>query len=288
MDARNLDHPTPSFLVESQLRFNPRADHEPQIEKKPPAPEARPYSILIAESTSAFAAHVIGLLQSELKFPVACTRANSCTEAAEMIDQMAPDLVVLEMAPGSNSVQVAGQIWQSRPQAKFLFWPDKCRETYFRDLALTTMPPEALYGFVVKTSSDDRFVYAVASLLLHNNAYIDPCARKAQSAQQHNMLSDIDLETLHDLALGLTDKAMAQRRLLSLRGVQNRISSLYKKLLFAEDKALQSKTASELVNMRVRLVFEAMRRGLISSEELSRLDTEFNDWMAKSTREPRT
>jgi len=102
------------------------------------------------------------------------------------------------------------------------------------------------------------------------------------------MLSDIDLETLHDLALGLTDKAMAQRRLLSLRGVQNRISSLYKKLLFAEDKALQSKTASELVNMRVRLVFEAMRRGLISSEELSRLDTEFNDWMAKSTREPRT
>jgi DNA-binding NarL/FixJ family response regulator len=44
------------------------------------------------------------------------------------------------------------------------------------------------------------------------------------------VVSPIDSENSVDIALGLTDKAIARRRYLSERGVQNRLRELYAKL----------------------------------------------------------
>jgi hypothetical protein len=39
-------------------------------------------------------------------------------------------------------------------------------------------------------------------------------------------ISDLEFETLLDIAIGLTDKAMAQKEHISYRGAQNRLSNL--------------------------------------------------------------
>lgn len=58
---------------------------------------------------------------------------------------------------------------------------------------------------------------------------------EVRGIQQKNLgnghgLSDAEYEILVDVALGLTDKAIAQRKKLSLRSVQNRLQQLYEKL----------------------------------------------------------
>jgi DNA-binding NarL/FixJ family response regulator len=92
-------------------------------------------------------------------------------------------------------------------------------------------------------------------------------------------LTQEELTILQDLCMGLTDKAIAMRRYLSLLGVQSKIASLADKLLGIERLKLRDSVSFEVYNIRVRLVLEAFRRGLIGIGEIAQFDAETVGWI---------
>jgi hypothetical protein len=80
-----------------------------------------------------------------------------------------------------------------------------------------------------------------------------------------------EFETLVYISLGLTDKAIARKTLLSVRGVQNRTAGLVQKLLPTEIQDCNQNNF-EVINLRCRLVFEAFRQGLLDPNQLRNLD----------------
>ena len=70
------------------------------------------------------------------------------------------------------------------------------------------------------------------AVLVDEQCWLDREIRAVQSraASHISGITDIEYEALLDIALGLTDRAIARRRYLSERGVQNRLRELYAKL----------------------------------------------------------
>jgi hypothetical protein len=94
-------------------------------------------------------------------------------------------------------------------------------------------------------------------------------------------ISPAEYETLIDLLLGLTDRGIALRQHMSVRGVQNRISSLSQKLLKGADNYLKETAGIELYNTRVRIVLEALKLGIVDPDDLDRVDQLLDDWLLK-------
>ena len=184
--------------------------------------------------------------------------------------------------PEMNGIKAAKEIWADCPRRKILFWSQYHREAYVRELG-KIVPDEAIHGYVLKSEADDRLAYAIESVLLQENPYIDPLVRGVQARIQSKdgSLSDVEYETLLDIAAGLTDKAIAARRHISVRGVQNRLSMLLEKLLKGEDAHLRESAKMEIFNPRTRVVFEAIKRGLLDPDETSRLEDELFEWLGE-------
>jgi len=115
------------------------------------------------------------------------------------------------------------------------------------------------------------------------SAYAIELVRGVQARLQSKdqSLTDVEYETLLDTVLGLTDKAIAARRHISVRGVQNRLSMLLAKLVGGEDAHLRESAGMEIFNPRARVVTEALKRGLIDTDELAALDEDLEDWLAE-------
>jgi DNA-binding NarL/FixJ family response regulator len=192
-----------------------------------------------------------------------------------------PDLVIMDISmPQLNGIKAAQQIWAQAPSRKILFWSQYHREAYVRELG-KIVPDEAIHGYALKGETDEKFSYAIRSVLLHDNPYIDPVVRGVQLRlhSKDGSLSDTEYETLLDLTIGLTDKAIALRRHISVRGVQNRLSMLLDKLLRGSDSYIRESAGMEIFNPRTRIVFEALRRGLIDPDELMPMEKDLNEWL---------
>jgi DNA-binding NarL/FixJ family response regulator len=90
----------------------------------------------------------------------------------------------------------------------------------------------------------------------------------------------MEYEVLVDIALGLTDNMIAQRRYLSRRGAQNRLKSLYNKLGVTQSP--DDGTKGEALNLRTRAISIAMRRGLLNSFELEQEEARLQEWLKKN------
>jgi DNA-binding NarL/FixJ family response regulator len=145
------------------------------------------------------------------------------------------------------------------------------------------VPDEAIHGYALKSETDDKFSYAIRSVLLHDNPYIDPVVRGVQARlhARDGSLTDVEYETLLDIATGLTDKAIALRRHISVRGVQNRLSMLMEKLIKGTDAHLRETAGMEIFNARTRIVFEALKRGLLDPDAVATLENEVVDWISE-------
>jgi len=98
------------------------------------------------------------------------------------------------------------------------------------------------------------------------------------------LISSAEYETLTDLVLGLTDRGISLRQHMSVRGVQNRISSLSHKLLKGADGYLKETAGLELYNTRVRIILEAIKLGLIDPGNIDCLDQALDQWLLERFR----
>jgi DNA-binding NarL/FixJ family response regulator len=183
----------------------------------------------------------------------------------------------LQMSP-RNGIEAARTIWKERPETRILFWSNYADEAYVRGVS-RIVPRGAAYGYVLKSASDDRLKLALRSIFIENQCVID---REVRSLQQKSLghasgFSDSEYEILIDIALGLTDRAIAKRRNLSLRSVQNRLAQLYDKLEVHHSPHEESEEGR--FNLRARAVTVAFLRKLLNYSSLERAEVELNHWL---------
>ncbi len=175
-----------------------------------------------------------------------------------------------------NGIEAARAIWAERPATKILFWSNYSDEAYLRGVA-QIVPEQAAYGYVLKTASAARMRLSLRAVLVEAQIVVDPEVHQIQHRQNRSnaALTDGEFEILIDLALGLPDKIIAERRNISLRTVQNRLLCLYDKLdvgTFREGKILP-------INKRVRAVSRAITAQIINKETLEMAENELSNWL---------
>ncbi len=192
-----------------------------------------------------------------------------------------PNIISDIQMPGMNGIDLAKELWQQRPQARIVFWSQYRDESYVRSLA-RMIPPDTVYGFVLKDNPTETVTRAIHAVFMDNQCWVDPRVRHVQARLQRpdSSLSDGEYEVLIDISLGLTDNAIARRRYLSRRGVQNRLRSLYDKL-DADHLSPSAIQQSDTVNMRNRAVSIALRRGLLNNPELEKEEQLLQQWLSE-------
>jgi DNA-binding NarL/FixJ family response regulator len=208
-------------------------------------------------------------------------------KAVELALKNRPALVVLDIKLRALSgVRAARQIWAEHPLARILFWSQYKDEIYVRELA-RIIPNETVYGYVLKSSPDEKLIAALRAVLIDEQCWIDPEIRTVQSRAINRMsgLTDIEYEALIDIALGLTDRAIARRRYLSERGVQNRLRELYSKLSIDIEQIVDERWGNTY-SPRSRAISLALQRGLINAEELARENETLQSWLEREAALP--
>lgn len=237
--------------------------------------------ILIIEDVAALRQHAGRLVRAVVP-DAEVQESDNGEDGLKMARSNNPDLILMDIAmPGLSGIKAAEHIWAETPDRKILFWSQYHREAYVRELG-KIVPDEAIHGYALKSETDEKLEYAIRSVLLHGNPYIDPVIRGVQARVQSKdeSLTDVEYETLLDIATGMTDKAIALRRHISVRGVQNRLSMLMEKLIRGEEAYLRENAGMEIFNPRTRVVFIALMRGLLVPDEVNALESDVETWLS--------
>ncbi len=178
-----------------------------------------------------------------------------------------------------NGIEAARTIWKERPETRILFWSNYSDEAYVRGVS-RIVPDGAAYGYVLKSASDERLKLALRSIFVESQCVIDREIRGVQqkSLGQTNGFTDSEYEILIDIALGLTDRAIARRRNLSLRSVQNRLQQLYDKLDVYQSTGEDSEDSR--FNLRARAVTTALLRKLLNYSALEKAEADLQEWLS--------
>jgi DNA-binding NarL/FixJ family response regulator len=188
--------------------------------------------------------------------------------------------------PGISGVRAARQIWDEIRLARIVFWSQYKDEIYVRELA-RIVPSETVYGYVLKSASDEKLIAALRAVLIDEQCWIDPEVRTVQSRaiSRASGITDIEYEALIDIALGLTDKAIARRRYLSERGVQNRLRELYLKLSIDFEQIVDERWGNTY-SPRSRAISIALQRGLINADVLASENEALQKWLEREGARP--
>lgn len=178
-----------------------------------------------------------------------------------------------------NGIEAARTIWKERPETRILFWSNYSDEAYVRGVS-RIVPDGAAYGYVLKSASDERLKLALRSIFVESQCVID---REVRGLQQKSLghvsgFTDSEYEILIDVALGLTDRAIARRRNLSLRSVQNRLQQLYDKLDVYQATAEDDQESR--LNLRTRAVAIAFLRKLLNYSAMERAEKDLQEWLS--------
>jgi DNA-binding NarL/FixJ family response regulator len=190
----------------------------------------------------------------------------------------------LQMAP-RNGIEAARTIWRERPGTRILFWSNYADEAYVRGVS-RIVPDGAAYGYVLKSASEERLRLALRAIFVESQCVIDREIRGTQALSfgHKDGFSEVEYDILLDMALGLTDRAIAERRGLSQRSVQNRLQAIYHKLDVYEDGPLEAAATDAQLNLRTRAVATAILRKLLNYGALERAEVELQAWLRDARR----
>ncbi len=239
-------------------------------------------AILIAEDNSAQRQYLLDLLSAEFPAHSPVIEAADGESAVQLTLEHRPTLAILDIQmPKFSGVKAAKSIWREFPQARIIFWTQFPHEIYIneiRKIVRSTDPPPT-YGFIHKNNPEPRFLRFVAAVLEDGADMIDPAFK---DSFQRPLLTEFEAEALRYLALGLSNWAIARRCSLSLRGVESRLAALYEKLFTESSDGTDAEAYEKLAfNTRTRAFFEALRRGLINSDELESSERELVHWFER-------
>ena len=239
-------------------------------------------SILIAEDNEAQRHYVCELLMREFSAHLPVIEAADGAAALKLTLEHKPTLCIFDIQmPELSGVKAARTIWREFPAARIIFWTQFPHEIYINEIRkiVRTVEPPPAYGFIHKNNPESRFLRFVATVLEDGADMIDPAFK---DSFKRPLLTEFEAEALRYLALGFSNWAIARKCSLSLRGVESRLSTLYEKLFTGDVEGTTDEAYEKLVyNVRTRAFFEALRRGLINSDELQKAEQELASWLKR-------
>ncbi|MDX2270694.1 MAG: response regulator transcription factor [Cyanobacteriota bacterium] len=242
---------------------------------------------LLAEDDVLYRQYVQGLLDKHLPQFGPVYVASNGHEALELSRKHEPNFLLMDIRmPEMTGIEVARQIWAERPSTRIVFWSHFADEVYVRELH-KIVPPQTVYGYLLKNCTDEKLISAIQAVVQDEQCVIDREVRGVDSRSQNKItgLSDAEYEVLVDIALGLTDQAIAARRFLSRRGVTNRLRNLYDKLEVSNDQ-IESDEWGTTFSLRARAIRLAFKRGLINAQLLDEEEGELDRWLSRYRLEP--
>jgi DNA-binding NarL/FixJ family response regulator len=238
--------------------------------------------ILIAEDNIAQRRYLRELLEREFASHGPVLEAGDGETTVELALEHKPELCVLDIQmPKLSGVKAARAIWRGFPGARIIFWTQFPHEVYINEIRkiIKSVQPQPAYGFIDKNNPENRFLRFVAAVLEDGADMIDPTFK---DSFKRPLLTEFEAEALYYLALGLSNWAIARKCSLSLRGVESRLATLYEKLFAASPEGTANESYDRLAyNIRTRAFFEALRRGLLNSDELEKAGKDLESWIAR-------
>jgi DNA-binding NarL/FixJ family response regulator len=242
-------------------------------------------AILIAEDNVAQRRYLRELLEREFASHAPILEAGDGATTVELALAHRPELCVLDIQmPRLSGVKAARSIWRDFPTARIIFWTQFPHEIYINEIRkiVKSVEPPPAYGFIDKNNPESRFLRFVAAVLEDGADMIDPAFK---DSFKRPLLTEFEAEALYYLALGLSNWAIARKCSLSQRGVESRLATLYEKLFVSASEGTPHEAYDKLVyNIRTRAFLEALRRGLINSDELEKAAEELEAWIARDRR----
>src|ERR1700693_583441 len=236
-------------------------------------------SILIAEDNVAQRAYLREILEREFAAHAPVLEAGDGEETVKLALEHKPDVCILDIQmPKLSGVKAARAIWRDFPTARIIFWTQFPHEVYINEIRkiIKSVQPPPAYGFIHKNNPESRFLRFVAAVLEDGADMIDPAFK---DSFKRPLLTEFEAEALYYLALGMSNWAIARKCSLSLRGVESRLATLYEKLFPFHSGGSDAEAYDKLAfNTRTRAFFEALKRGLINSDELDAAEHELGPW----------
>ncbi|MEA2174726.1 MAG: hypothetical protein QOD00_2318 [Blastocatellia bacterium] len=236
-------------------------------------------SILIAEDNVAQRHYLREILEREFPTHAPVIEAADGEATVALALEHRPELCVLDIQmPRLSGVKAARAIWRAFPSARIIFWTQFPHEIYINEIRkiVKSVEPPPAYGFIHKNNPESRFLRFVAAVLEDGADMIDPAFK---DSFKRPLLTEFEAEALYYLALGLSNWAIARKCSLSLRGVESRLATLYEKLFVSMPEGTPHEAYDKLAyNIRTRAFFEALRRGLLNSDELENASHDLEAW----------
>lgn len=201
------------------------------------------------------------------------TEAKNGEQAIELLKSQDFTSVVLDLQmPEKTGVDVARAVWAKDARTPVLFWSNYADEAYVRGI-YRVAPDEANYGYLLKSSSSQRLKRTLSGVFLDGQTIVDRAVRNASpNGTNTPNLTPAEYEVLVDIALGLTDSAIAEIRAMSVRAVQGRLTNVYEKLGIAEVPTTRDGTSA--LNRRARAVALALTTRKINNKVLRMAEQE--------------
>lgn len=238
--------------------------------------------LLIAEDDKLHRAFLEKVARNTLADLNVLTMAEDGAEAIQEFNAAEYDSVILDLQmPRMTGVEVAKTIWAKKPSTKILFWSNYTEEAYIRGIT-KIVPSAAVYGYILKSAPAEQLKLALQGVFVAEQCVIDREVRGVQQRAGDRLLglSELEYEALVDLCLGLTDKAMAARRNVSLRGAQSRLQHLYQKL--GLDKGdIPVGEWGPTYNSRTRAISLALSQGILNADALRKEEENLRVWMGR-------
>src|SRR5438034_3028739 len=239
-------------------------------------------SILIAEDNEAQRRYLGDLLTNKFPDHLPVIEATDGESAVRLAVESRPSLSILDIQmPKFSGVKAARAIWREVPEARIIFWTQFPHEVYINEIRkiVRSIEPQPTYGFIHKNNPEERFLRFIAAVLEDGADMIDPAFK---DSFQRPLLTEFEAEALRFLALGLSNWAIARKCSLSLRGVESRLATLYEKLFPVHSAGTDDEAYDKLAyNTRTRAFFEALKRGLINSDELETAAADLEGWLER-------
>ena len=175
------------------------------------------------------------VIEAEADFKVVGEAANAAATIAEVAAQR-PDILLLDVSmPGGGGIGALDEIRKASPATRILVLTMHEDPAYLR-VALVS----GASGFLLKHAAGRELVAAIRAVL-QGRTYVDPtlagvalheALRPAQTSQEtaSDRLSPRETQVLRDLALGFTNKEVAERLAVSVKSVETYRARLFEKL----------------------------------------------------------
>ena len=239
-------------------------------------------SILIAEDNVGQRHYLREILERKFAAYGPVREAANGEETVKLALKHKPALSILDIQmPKLSGVKAARAIWRDFPSARIIFWTQFPHEIYINEIRKIrkSMVPPPPYGFIHKNNPESRFLRCVEAVLQDGADMIDPAF---QDSFKRPLLTEFEGEALYYLALGFSNWTIARKCSLTNRGVESRLAALYEKLLVSMTDGTEQETYDKLAyNIRTRAFCEALRRGLINSDELDKAAARLNVWIER-------